>query len=85
MAFALAYRMHPQIITTRECCYGEISIQNGDSTVQVTSDYVALRKTTGTNQSDKDIQTNSIADEFCSITIPGMKLINLTLKRCMFS
>ena len=75
-----AYKMQWKIITTRECCHGEISIQNGDSTVQVTSDYVALRKTTGTNQSDKDtndIKTNSIADEFCSITIPGMRFIPL--------
>ena len=80
MSFFQTYGMQIKIITTRECCDGEISIQNGDSTVQVTSDYVALRKTTGTNQSDKDtndIKTNSIADEFCSITIPGMKLILL--------
>ena len=73
-----SYEIQWKIITTRECCHGEISIQNGDSTIQVTSDYVALRKTNSTEGNNKDAndnKTNSIADEFCSITIPGMRFI----------
>ena len=71
------FEIQSKIITTRECCFGEVSILNGATKVGVPNDYVALR-----NESDHDYDNDSdgnpehsIADEFCSITIPGTKLI----------
>ena len=74
------FEIHFKIITTRECCYGKVSILNGAAIVRVPNDYVALRDESDhdsdgdSNDSDGNPE-HSIADEFCSITIPGKKII----------
>ena len=58
-----------QIITTRNCCQGNVQLQSGEKYIPVPNDYISLKRF-DENQNNGD---DSIANQFCSIIIPGTK------------
>ena len=66
-----------KIITTRKCCNGAVSIQNGDSFIRVPNDYISFQRSDDSNKSIESKNINQTLNDFCSITIPGTKFISL--------